>query len=335
EPFLCKNKVGNVMVTSDIGLQNVKYSFSNHIRKCTYKNDHGITITPSSVTGTGGYDIRFQLTSFRVVDDYDLFASGEWHIFIKNQAGQVLAYAQEVTVSDGQTAIINLVINLKSINGFNLIFRAAENDGSSNTLEPIPDYDRSKTIPISVGIVNQDIVLSNQYDGSNVYYNYEYYVTNAAPVVSNPSPITQTYGRTIYYPAVSVTDEEASLQSCYYDFMFTGSFGNDGSSPNCGGFSVALSNFNYPSQSGNLQYAISATDRKGANTIVNGDLQLNNPAPIVSPPTIPPFFEPNQLLTIQWTVTDYNIDNYTVWVNQTFYDNGFMTRVVEQSQYPV
>ncbi|MHA2338412.1 MAG: hypothetical protein ACXACX_13985 [Candidatus Hodarchaeales archaeon] len=38
--FWCKSRERNVMVTSDIGLQNVKYSFSNQISKCTYKNDH-------------------------------------------------------------------------------------------------------------------------------------------------------------------------------------------------------------------------------------------------------------------------------------------------------
>ncbi|MHA2101108.1 MAG: hypothetical protein ACW99A_20765, partial [Candidatus Kariarchaeaceae archaeon] len=42
---LCKNKDGNVMGTSDIGLLNVKYWFSNHIRKCMYKNDHGTHIS--------------------------------------------------------------------------------------------------------------------------------------------------------------------------------------------------------------------------------------------------------------------------------------------------
>ena len=38
--FFVINKNGNVMVTSDIGLLNVKYSFSNNTSKCTYKNDH-------------------------------------------------------------------------------------------------------------------------------------------------------------------------------------------------------------------------------------------------------------------------------------------------------
>ncbi|MHA2098521.1 MAG: hypothetical protein ACW99A_07525, partial [Candidatus Kariarchaeaceae archaeon] len=49
EPLLCKNKDGNVMGTSDIGLLNVKYWFSNHIRKCMYKNDHG----------SRNYEVRF------------------------------------------------------------------------------------------------------------------------------------------------------------------------------------------------------------------------------------------------------------------------------------
>ncbi len=40
--FFVLNKNGNVMVTSDIGLLNVKYSFSNNTSKCAYKNDHGL-----------------------------------------------------------------------------------------------------------------------------------------------------------------------------------------------------------------------------------------------------------------------------------------------------